>query len=127
MDSSPSSQDAELSISLPMWQWHIIDGTTDNEINTQYERPDWEEIRAIGTSVREAGWHQVAGSTPGVRRSGTWPPADEIVTVRLPRDRWSWVISVLEYWAGVSDDMHEPEDAAQSRAIGDLIRSHLTA
>jgi hypothetical protein len=126
MDPSPPEQDAELSISLSMWQWHIIDGTADHEINTRYERPDWEGIRDIGLSVREAGWYQVAGMTPGVPGSGSWPPRDEIVTVKLTRDQWAWVASVLEHWAQVSEGMNDFEHAARDRAIRDLVQSHLT-
>ncbi|KAB2369630.1 hypothetical protein [Actinomadura montaniterrae] len=126
MDSSPPEQDAELAISLPMRQWHIIDGTVDNEINSRYERPDWEDIRTVGMTIREAGWHQVAGMTPGTPRSGAWPPDDEVVTVKLPRSCWRWVVAVLEHWAQVSDEIDRPEAAIKTRTVGKLIQSHLT-
>lgn len=122
----PSERDAELPISMTMWQWHMIDGTVDNEVGTRYDRSDWEDIRDTGLSVREAGWYQVAGMTPGVPGSGSWPPKDEVVTVRLTRDQWSWVVSVLEHWAQVSERRDEPENTARPRAVGDLIRAHLT-
>ncbi len=111
---------------MPMWQWHYVDGTVDNEVGTRAEEPDTENVRAIGHSVREAGWDQVAHWTPGAPGSGAWPPNDEIVSVKLTRGQWRWVASVLDDWSQVANSIEHWEEARGQRAVRDLIRSRLT-
>ncbi|WP_267898582.1 hypothetical protein [Actinomadura sp. WAC 06369] len=44
-----------MAISMPMWQWHLIDGSVDNEVNVAFENPDFEDVSERGLRVREAG------------------------------------------------------------------------
>lgn len=127
MDPSLPEHDVEAPISLPMSQWHTIDGTVDNAVSSATVEPDFEVVRAMGMIIREAGWDQVARRSSNVPGSGLWPPDDEIVTVRLTHAQWSWVASVLEHWATVAERLPGSEAGARDRReVRDLVLSRLT-
>ncbi|WP_344604916.1 hypothetical protein [Streptomyces glaucus] len=99
----------DVSVEMTMLQWHHIDGGMDNEVSTAAE-DGRDDIIEMGDAVREAGWSQVAGWTPGVPGSGRWPPNDERVTVTLTRKQWRFVVRVLDYWEAVSRRTHPAAD-----------------
>ncbi|WP_125619199.1 hypothetical protein [Actinomadura sp. WAC 06369] len=65
--------------------------------------------------------------TPGVPDSGSWPPPEEIVTVKLKRSQWNWAVSVLEHWNEIAEGVKDHEEAAEGRAVRDLIRARLAS
>jgi hypothetical protein len=119
MASSPPARDDRVPVKMTVRQWQIIDGTMDNTVSVEAENGDPDNVVEAGRSIREAGWDQVAHWTPGVPGSGKWPPDNQMVTVTLTRGQWALAASSLDRWADIKD----PEDAAVSRAICDLVRS----
>ncbi|MFD1044138.1 hypothetical protein ACFQ1S_00275 [Kibdelosporangium lantanae] len=92
----------------------MIDGVTDNEVNTRAEEGD-EQFVSIGLSARQAGWDQVM-TGPNTR-----PPDDQIVTVTLTIDQWGLVASSLDIWVSITENSHAPEGAATARLIREAV------
>lgn len=106
----------DLSIEMTMSQWHHIDGDMDNEVSLA-ARDGRDDTVERGRAVREAGWTQLGGWTPGVLESGTWPPEHERVSVTLSRQQWRFVVRVLDTWADVGSPADGESGPSHLRAI----------
>ncbi|HZM75945.1 MAG TPA: hypothetical protein VFC19_09475 [Candidatus Limnocylindrales bacterium] len=126
MDLSP--EQARYRVRLETRKWLVIDATMDNEVSVEAEDGDPRGVVDLGMSIRRAGWDQVPGWPRDVQGFETWPAPGQTSTISLSRPQWDLVLSALERWAAVSDRSPDPgsaDDAAQSRAIAELVRVQL--
>jgi len=104
-------------------QWLTIDGTIDNEVNIEVVDGD-PAVAALGTTIRRAGWAQVAGWT-GPGGSGGWPTDDHMVAVEMNEAQWRLVCSALQRWSRVSDELGQTDEAAEQRDARVLVMDQL--
>lgn len=125
MTAQPPDGVVTIAVRLTTRQWQIIDAHIDNEISV--ETVDGDNRRVIDTAVkiREQGWRQVAGWTPGAAGTASWPPDDQAVTVRLTGHEWDLVTESLSRWSRVEEEIGDDQQAATSRAIRDLVIAQL--
>ncbi len=110
---------------LTIRQWTIIDATIDNEVSVEIVGLDPSGVVDTGRRIREAGWSQVTGWTPGAAESGDWPPDDQVVSVELTVPQWRLVLSSLDKWSSVDEDIGDHQQAATARALRDVVSAQL--
>ncbi len=101
---------------MTVLQWHVIDGTVDNELAVAAPLGDPDGILDLGRAVREAGWRQLAGWTHQSPTASGWPPPQEVVRVVLPRHEWEFVSATLAKWNALSHSI------GQDTALGESTR-----
>jgi hypothetical protein len=114
MSSPPPEQEPKYTVELTTRQWQMIDGVVDNEVNTRAEEGG-EGFVDTGLSVRQAGWDQV------IVGSDIWPPDDQVVTVTLTIGQWGLIVSSLDIWVSITEDMDAHEGSAAARVIREVV------
>jgi hypothetical protein len=107
----------ERSLRLTARQWATVDATMDNAASNAgtagQDRP--------AQAIRQAGWDQV----PWVGPAKEWPADGEILTIRLRRDQWKYVLSRLESETHVYEELRDEMSLHLGRNAERAIRTQL--
>jgi len=112
-----TDDDRRLAVTMAMLQWHVIDGTVDNEIAVAAPNGDPDGIVDVGRAIRQAGWSQLAGWTPQGGSAGRWPGPDETVTVVLSAHEWEIVRTWLTKWRELSRLLGQDTTVAEATRV----------
>ncbi|MFI7600055.1 hypothetical protein [Actinoplanes sp. NPDC049681] len=88
--------------------------------------PFWVELTELAESIRQAGWDQLRGWPKTSAGFRSWPAPGQTQEMRLRTRQWGLVVTALERWAGVDDDLGEDtgrESAALLRRISAAVRA----
>ncbi|GAA3261125.1 hypothetical protein GCM10020216_101470 [Nonomuraea helvata] len=85
----------------------MIDGTMDNEIDTQATDGDPAEVAELGRSIRRTGWDALPDWPRDAAGLETWPPPGHEVTISLTEQQGNLVVSALDAWAEIADQEHD--------------------
>ncbi len=78
-----------------------------------------EDVVALGTGIRQAGWVQARG-LDGERR-----PMDELIAITLSRAQWAFVVAEAGSSARAYAELGDEESAALGRQAVTSISQHL--
>ncbi|KAB1946481.1 hypothetical protein F8271_06470 [Micromonospora sp. ALFpr18c] len=108
-------------------QWRHLDGALDSEISVAAENGDPRQVVSAASTIRRAGWRQIAHWIPDVPGSGDWPPDDEEIVVHLSRGDWALAAECAAHWAAVVGTVGHEQEAAVLRTVQALVVDGLTA
>lgn len=114
-----------VTITMRRQQWTYIDGTVDNAIAVAAQSGDPRHQVEPATRIREQGWLQVDGWSPGDPPAKPRQPEDATTSVTLPRASWSLIIEFLGRSAEAAERFGQDDLNARARGLADLLSSAL--
>ena len=72
-------------------------------------------------AIREAGWKQV----PWVGEERQWPPMDQVLTIRLRRDQWQFVLDAVAHDDPVYQELGDLDSLRYGRDAREAISRQL--
>lgn len=96
--------------------WASIDAEADNAVSLATVDGDERTLR-IAQAIREAGWNQV----PWV--NGSWPPMDQVVSIRLTRAQWRFAADEARKSIAVYEELHDEQSAQLAREALAVIKA----
>lgn len=113
-----SERNASHTVTMMKREWQVIDAVLDNEVDMAIMNGDPRQVVALGESIRQAGWDQVAGDD--------WPPDNKVQSVTLTDSQWKLVTDSLDRWAATSESIGQVLEAQLKRDIHAVISAQLT-
>jgi hypothetical protein len=97
-----------VTLDMPARIWAGIDAGVDNVISLAAEDGDQATVE-VGQRIRQAGWDQV----PWV--NGAWPPADQVISIRLTEAEWTFAADDARRSISIYQKLGDDESARLAR------------
>ncbi|GAA3924913.1 hypothetical protein [Actinoplanes auranticolor] len=123
-------------VTMKIDDWTYVEGTMDNDVQSardrgwrqhgrgQRQEPYWRERAKVGETVQKAGWRQLPRPAE-YEELQRWGASGRTVSIKLTGQQWSVVVSALERWANVDDELEDAEGAGRSRSIAAMVENQL--
>jgi hypothetical protein len=119
----------QISITMPVAHWLLVDAVLDDEISVEGENADPSHRADSALPIREIGWEHLPDWPTDPAGFSDWPRPGQTVTMQLTRAQWTLIVDCLHQWATVSMNLNTAEDHAQAdqrRQIARQIQQHVT-
>jgi hypothetical protein len=108
----------ELSLRLTARQWATIDADMDN---AAAQARDTFGDDAPARAIRQAGWDQV----PWVGPTKEWPADTQVITIRLTREQWEFVLAFLRGSAPVYEELGDETSLRLGQDAANAVQEQL--
>ncbi|MGQ4514593.1 hypothetical protein [Streptomyces sp. DW26H14] len=110
--------EADVSVQMTMVQYRCMKSDLDNEASTAAE--DGRPLTAqFGSATGVAAYRRLVKQDGRSLDSGAYPGDDELVTITLSRQQWSFAVHALDHWALVTEENNG--DLELQRCVREII------